>query len=351
MLKSLFGKKDPTLRDKRGKYGLGILIVCIIYGLIPQLTDSKYYVNLVAFMMVFGIMAVGLDIVAGYLGLGTLGHAGFMGATAYCAGILSARVGWGFIAVLLASLLFALVLSVMFAFLTTKLNGITFLMVNLALGQCVWGLAYRWSSLTGGDNGLGGIPRPEVFGYRFGTAEKFYYFLFFFFVLVVFFLYRLINSPYGLTLHGIRNSPKRMRALGFDVYKHRFIAYILSGTIAGLSGVMLAYYNQYLGPNVAHITTSSKAYLMVLMGGAGTLLGPIFGSALVVFLENFISTMTERWVMILGGLYVLCVMFTPRGIIGLAETINHKIKSRKFKRQALDCVLTPEDSAKGASEQ
>jgi len=329
-------------RSKAGKYGIGIVICCLIYALIPVITDSKYYINLAAYMMVFGIMALGLDILAGYLGLGTLGHAGFMGATAYCAGILASKVGWDFLPVFACSMLFALTLSVIFAVLTTKLDGITFLMVNLALGQCIWGLAYRASGLTGGDNGLGGIPRPILFGYKFGTATKFYYFLFVFFIIIVFLLYRLVNSPYGLTLKGIKNSPKRMRALGYNVYTHRFIAYVISASIAGLSGIMLAYYNQFLGPNTCHITTSSKCYLMVLMGGSGTLIGPIMGSALVVFLENFISTITERWVLILGALYVLCVMFTPRGIVGMYEDVKTMIKGKKAKAADAEAMAKKE---------
>ena len=325
---NIFGQNE-----RRGKYCRAMWVMMLIFSVFPLFTTGTYYINLVTNMMVFGIMAVGLDILAGYLGLGTLGHAAFFGAASYCAGVLSGRLALGFFPTLFLTMLVGFALSVLFAMMTTKISGISFMMVNLALCQVIWGVAYRWTSFTGGDNGLGGIPRPVIFGYTFTSPTSFYYLVFFFLAVVVFFLFRLVNSPYGLTLIGIRNSPKRMRALGFNVYWHRFIAYVFSGSVAALAGILMAYYNQFVSPQSIHVTTSSKVYLMVLVGGVSTLLGPVIGASLVVLLENYISTITQRWVMILGAMYVLCVMFSPQGIVGLINSTREMIRSRKFKSQ------------------
>jgi len=336
---TLFKGQKPGERSRRGKYGIGIFVVGVIFFLAPLVLDSPLYlgntflVHVGSFMMVFAIAAMGLDLLAGYLGLGSLGHAGFVGAAAYCYGILTSRFDWSIAPAFLVTMAFILVLSLLFALLTTRLAGITFLMVNLALGLVIFGVIWRWSSLTGGDNGLGGIPRPEIFGFLFNTPQRIYYFIFVFFAAVAFLLYRLTQSPFGLTLHGIRNSPKRMRALGYNVYRHRFIAYVLSGMVAGLAGFLLASLNNFIGPMLADVSESAKIFLMVLVGGSGTMLGPIIGAAMVVALENIIASYTDRWVTILGAMYVLCVMFTPQGAVGVVEQVQHKIRTIRFKRQ------------------
>ena len=337
MMTLLKGQKSGG-RSKRGKYGLGIFVVGILFFLAPLLLDyplflgNTFLVHVGSFMMVFAIAAMGLDLLAGYLGLGSLGHAGFVGAAAYCYGILTSRFDWSIIPAFFITMIFILVLSLLFALLTTRLAGITFLMVNLALGLVIFGVIWRWSSLTGGDNGLGGIPRPELLGFLFYTPQRIYYFIFAFFAGVSFLLYRLTQSPFGLTLHGIRNSPKRMRALGYNVYTHRFIAYVLSGVVAGLAGILLASLNNFIGPMLSHVSESAKIFLMVLVGGGGTILGPIVGASMVIAVENIVAGWTERWNMILGAMYVLCVMFMPNGVVGLVAQVRHKIQQMRFNK-------------------
>jgi len=325
-------------RDKRGKYGPSIFVVGLMFFLTPLVLGyplnlgNTFLIHVGSMMMIFAIVSMGLDLVVGYLGLGTLGHAGFVGAAAYCYGILASRFDWAFIPAFFITLLFAFALAFLFALLTTKLGGTTFLMVNLALGLVIWGVGLRWSSMTGGDNGLGGIPRPELFGFVFDTPHRIFYFIFFFFVVTAFLLYRLAHSPYGLTLRGIKNSPKRMRALGYNVYTHRFIAYVLSGVVAGLAGILLASLNNFIGPMLSHVSESAKIFLMVLVGGGGTILGPIVGASMVIAVENIVAGWTERWNMILGAMYVLCVMFMPNGVVGLVAQVRHKIQQMRFNK-------------------
>ncbi|MCL2587953.1 MAG: branched-chain amino acid ABC transporter permease [Oscillospiraceae bacterium] len=345
-----FLKPKAGERDKRGRYGPAIILACIAFATVPFFVDTlglgnPFHITIATIMMIFAVVAMGLDIVSGYLGLGTLGHAGLLGASAYFYGIVATRTGWAFLPVFFLTILFALGVAIIFAALTSKLSGITFLMVQLALGMVIWGMGFRMSSLTGGDNGLGGIPRPEIFGFTFDSGVLFYYFIFFFFVLIAFLLYKLVHSPFGLTLHGIRNSPKRMRALGYDVYKHKFIAFIISGVVAGVAGVLLASFNQFIGPNISHVSESAKIFLMVLVGGGGTILGPIVGSTIVVALENVVASYTERWVTILGAIYVLSVMFTPRGVVGLVAQIRHKLQSRRHRQETSSKAVASTDGS------
>lgn len=316
------------LKDKKK---LSFLLVIIFLILLPLMTESTYFINLLAFTLIFALLAMSLDLLVGYMGLASLGHAGFFGAAAYCAGIMNTRYDMGFVSSFFIALFFSFCLAVVFGFFTTRISGVTFLMVNLALGQVVWGLAYRWCSMTGGDNGLIGIKRPEILGIPFKTPDSFYYLLLFVFCIAGFLLYRLVNSPFGLTMRGIKHSSKRMKALGYNVFNHRYITYVISGTFAGIAGIMFAFFNQFISPMDTHIITSAKAFLMVLVGGAGTLFGPILGAALVVALENFISAYTARWVLILGILYIVTVMYSPGGMIEVAQKIKSTFRKQTYK--------------------
>ncbi|MGB9867094.1 MAG: branched-chain amino acid ABC transporter permease [Bacillota bacterium] len=301
-----------------------LAVAALFVAAFPLVANSRYLVNLLSLILIWSILAMSLDLLVGYMGLSSLGHAGFFGAAAYCAGIMSSRFHLSFTQAFAVSVVFSALLALLFGFLTTRTSGVTFSMVNLSLGMVIWGLAYRWCAVTGGDNGLTGIARPEIMGFRFGTPERYYYLVLGVFAVCATLLYLLVNSPFGLTMKGIKFSPRRMRALGFDVFKHRLIAYTISGTFAGVAGIMSAFFNQFVSPTDAHIITSSKALLMVLVGGAGTLFGPIVGASVIVLLENFISAYTERWVLIIGLLYVAVVMYSPDGVLGLADRLRKK---------------------------
>jgi len=190
-------------------------------------------------------------------------------------------------------------------------------MITLALGMVVWGLAFRWVSMTKGDNGIAGVPRPELgLPWSMAAPLPFFYVVLVAALLAWALLGLLVRSPFGLTLQGIRESESRMRALGYNVWLHKYLAFVLSGAFAGFAGVFWAYYNGFVSPVDVQLVTSVETLLMVALGGPGTLAGPALGAALIVFLKNFVSVYTKRWLLILGAVYIGVILFAPRGVLG-----------------------------------
>jgi branched-chain amino acid transport system permease protein len=199
--------------------------------------------------------------------------------------------------------------------LALRTTGIGFIMITLALGQLLWGLAYRWIDLTHGDNGLSASSRPAPFGLSLDSAVSFYYATLVVFLAVVVGIAVLTGSAFGASLRGTRDQPRRMTALGFNVWLIRFVAVVFSGFWSGVAGLLFCYYNQFVSPNVLALSSSAEALLMVISGGTGTLLGPVAGAALVVVMKNVASAYIERWNLVLGAIFVAIVLFMPEGLV------------------------------------
>jgi len=180
----------------------------------------------------------------------------------------------------------------------------------------VWGVVNRWISLTGGDNGISGIPQPALtwMGGMQGTVP-FYYIILVSFCAAAFLMFLLIRSPFGKTLVAIRDCESRMRVLGYNVWLHKYLALIIAGAFAGFAGSLYAYYNGFVNPNVADLAHCMKLVLMVSLGGAGTLVGPFLGASVITLLENVICIYTDRWVMVLALIYILTAKYAPRGVL------------------------------------
>jgi branched-chain amino acid transport system permease protein len=188
-------------------------------------------------------------------------------------------------------------------------------MITLALGEIIWGLAYRWISITGGDNGINLHGRPQPFGIEINTANSFYYttlvvFLVTFAAVAVF-----VRSPLGAALMGTRDQARRMNALGYHVWAIRFWACMFSGLLTAIAGILFVYYTQFISPQALDLTASAEVVLMVIAGGAGTLLGPIVGAALVIVVKSVVSGFIERWNMLLGAIFVAIVILMPEGLV------------------------------------
>lgn len=288
-----------------------------------------YFTHLLILALVYGIMAMSLDLLMGYTGLTSFGHAAYFGAAAYALGILSVRYHAHFAVAMLGGIVVAFLMAVIFGLLAMRATGVYFLIITLALGMGTWGLAYRWVSMTGGDNGLPGIQPPDLgLPWPMIDPRNLYYFILTFFALATFFLHRLVHSPFGLSLRGIRASEGRMLVLGYNTWLHKYATFIIAGTFSGLGGVLYALYNGFVSPADVHLTASAEGVLMVLLGGSGTLLGPVVGAGLVVFLRNLVSAYTQRWLLILGAVYVLTVMFAPRGVLGALQAVWVRVKAR-----------------------
>jgi branched-chain amino acid transport system permease protein len=253
-------------------------------------------------------------VLVGYGGLVSLGHAGLFAMAGY-AGALMLDAGHGHLVANLVAVLVTLASTAVFAVLALRATGIGFLMITLALGQIVWGIAYRWASLTNGDNGINVTTRPVPFGISLSSADAFYYATLLVFLICVATMAVFVRSPFGASLRGTRDQARRMNALGYNVWLIRFLAFMLSGFWSGISGILFIYYNQFISPQVSALTSSAEALLMVISGGTATLLGPIVGAGIVVIMKNVVSAYIERWNLVLGLIFIAIITFMPEGLV------------------------------------
>jgi branched-chain amino acid transport system permease protein len=194
------------------------------------------------------------------------------------------------------------------------------MLITLALSQVLWGIAFKWRSITRGDDGLPGIGRPEIgMGIDLKPDPHFYYFIVAISLVVFVALFILVNSPFGYTLRGIRESESRMKALGYNVWLYKYLAFVFAGTFAGISGVLWVYYNGFVNPSNLGVDRSVKGLLMLILGGSGSFFGPGVGAGIIVLLENIVSGLTERWSLVLGIVYVTVIMLFSEGISSIIK--------------------------------
>jgi branched-chain amino acid transport system permease protein len=288
---------------------------------------GPYAILLITQALVLGIVAMSVDLLLGYTGLPSLGQAAYLGIGAYLTAILATRYGfgldWSFWVVIVLATLAGAALAAVFGLFAIRASGVYFLMITLALGMCVWGLAYRWNSLTGGDNGINLPGRPE-FGLRLADDLTFFYVVLGFFVASLAALYLLVRSPFGRSLVGIREREARMRILGYNVWLHKYIAFVIAGAFGGLAGVLWAFLGGIVSPGDVILTTSVDVLLMVVLGGSGTLIGGAIGAAVVVFLRDYLATLVPWWQYVLGGVYVLTILYLPGGLMGIPDRIRRR---------------------------
>lgn len=291
---------------------LGLLVVAALPQVLP-----RFYVGLLTQFLIFGLLAMSLDLLVGYTGLPSLGHAAYFGMAAYTVAITSKRLTDNVWIDAGAGLLASVVTAAIFGVLALRTSGAYFLMATMALGQVLWGIAYRWRSLTGGDDGLPGINRPELgIPFSLWDTNNYFYVTLLLVLVATIVLMVIVHSPFGYALRGIRESESRMRVLGYNTWRYKYSAFVLAGFFAGLAGVLFVYFNSFVNPADLSVVLSAEALLMVILGGPGTLLGPLLGAGAIVFLRNVVSGYTERWQFILGAAYVLVVLFAPRGVVG-----------------------------------
>jgi branched-chain amino acid transport system permease protein len=294
----------------------GILALLLIFPFVA----APYPRSLMIEVLIFAIFAMSMDLLMGYTGLVSFGQAAFFGLGGYVAAYSGIHLSAN---LLLTLPLLVIVLSLtafVIGFFALRTSGIYFLMLTLAFAQMLFSLAIKWSDVTGGSDGLP-VERPYLgigdLTIRFGADANFYYLTLVLFVSTWWFLTRLVNSPFGHTLKGIHENEARMRALGYHTWHFKMSAFVIAGLLAGLAGMLLASFNRHANPETLYWTVSGQAIVMVLIGGAGSLIGPILGAALVHLLPSYASSYTERWQSILGLVFIAFVLFAPRGIYGL----------------------------------
>ena len=299
-----------------------ILIALALLATLPFWLTNTYYINVASQILYWAVFALGLNVLVGYAGLTSLGHAALFAFSAYAAAIaFNAGAGHTFSALIAIGL--TIIMAGVFATLALRATGIGFLMITLALGQILWGIAYRWASLTNGDNGINFKSRPMPFGFDLSSAHAFYSATLVVFVLAVASMAVFVRSPLGAALRGTRDQPRRMTALGYNVWLIRFTAFLFSGLWTAVAGLLFLYYNQFIGPQSADLQHSAEVLLMVISGGTATILGPIAGATIVILMKNIVSAYVERWNMVLGLIFVIIITFMPEGLVpGLRRLVR-----------------------------
>ena len=291
-----------------------LVVVLLLLATVPLWVGGTYYVNISSQILFYAIFALGVNVLAGYAGLVSLGHAGLFGIAAY-SGARIMNDGYGHVVVVTGALGVTLLAAAVFAVLALRGTGLGFVMITVALGQIVWGVAYRWISLTNGDNGINIQGRPSPLGLSLASPAGFYWATLAVFLLALATMWVFVGSPFGASVRGTRDQPRRMNALGYHVWMIRFLAFLFSGFWSGVAGLLYLYYNQFVSPQAVALTASAEALLMVIAGGTGTLLGPIVGAGLVVVMKNVASAYIERWNFVLGAIFVAIVVFMPDGLV------------------------------------
>jgi branched-chain amino acid transport system permease protein len=308
----------PQARERVRPLSIAVVVCALVcVAVLPALLFSGYSLDVVTEIMIFAIAALSLNLILGYGGMVSFGHAALFGLSAYATVIVSMRFEvspWiGLACGVLASTIAAAAIG---AF-CVRLGGVGFFMMSLAFAQLLNSAAVKWRPVTGGSDGVGGLLRPFLFGFDLTEPTAMYVFTLMSLLAALLATWRIITSPFGHALVGTRESSHRMSAIGYDTQRIRLVGFVLSGALAGLSGGLYAFFNGFVSPDALSFGMSGMILLMVVLGGKGSLVGPVVGAALFLLVKNVVSSHTSHWLLIVGSIFVACVMFCPDGIMGL----------------------------------
>jgi branched-chain amino acid transport system permease protein len=291
-----------------------VIVAVVLLALLAAVpfTFPGYPTTIASEVLIFATLAMSIDILAGFAGRTPLCHGAIFGVSTYVVlYYVTVADGNPWIGVALG-VAAATATAMIFALLAVRTSGVYFLLLTLALGMIVWGVCLRWTSVTGGENGLRGTVRPQWLG----DHASLYWFVLAVAAVMTFAMWRFVSSPFGLTLKGIRESEARMRTLGYNVPLHLFIGFTVSGFFAGLAGALYAFFNSFVSPSTVALAQSVEGLLMAIVGGVGTLFGGLIGAALIIGLENVVSAYTERWSLVLGLMFIFTMILAPEGVLG-----------------------------------
>jgi branched-chain amino acid transport system permease protein len=305
--------KDLVATIRRHRVAAVLLFLMVFPLLMP-------YEALAVNILVFGLFAVGFNLLFGYTGLLSFGHATFLGVGSYLTGIAMVHGGWPWGAALLAGVAASALAGLVIGFLAIRTRGIYFSMVTLALGQIVYYAFYKAEHWTGGENGLRGIqvPAMEVFGWRLDFIDPTtkYYVILVFVAAALWFVSRLLNSPFGAVMEAVRENEQRAAACGYDVARTKLLVFVISAAICGLAGALRALHLSVVPIDSLHYLLSGQAVIMCLLGGMGTFFGPFIGAGVFLTLEDVVTTLTQHWMAVVGAVFMVFVLFFPAGIWG-----------------------------------
>ena len=297
---------------------LAVFLLAVPYVL------TEYPKTLVTEILIFGLFAMSIDILAGFAGRTSLGHGAIFGTAAYIVAYTVATAGGNPWLGVVLGISGATLLAALFGALAVRTSGVYFLLLTLALGMVVWGGVYRWTSVTGAENGIRGVVRPDLIK----DPVVYYYFVLATVALMLLAIVRFVRSPFGQALRGIKESATRMRTLGYNVPLMLAISFTISGFFAGVAGVLAVFLNNFISPNSVALTQSTQGLLMVILGGVGTVWGGFVGAATIILLQNLFSFYTERWASILGLIFIVTMLFAPEGLLGKGRLLAQRLFKR-----------------------
>lgn len=286
---------------------------------------GPYALGLATEVLIFAIFAMSLNLLVGFTGLFSFGHAAFFGIGAYTVVILDAQFGISPWIGLIGGVSLAVVAAAVIGRLSVRVGGIAFLLLTMAFAQLVYSVSLRWRDVTGGSDGLSAVQSPGILNFSLADRVVNYYFTLAIFVACFTALHRILTSQLGHSFLGVRENEPRMRAIGFDVERVKLQSFVIAGAFAGLAGGLYAFYNAFVSSDALHWSLSGDALIMVILGGVGTLAGPVVGAALFLLAKNFISSYSDYWMLAIGVIFVACVMFFRDGIYG---TLRNKLVGR-----------------------
>ena len=295
-------------------------IAAALLLLAPQVL-GLFWTGLLIQIFVFGLFALSVDLLVGHTGILPMGHAAFFAVAAYTAAILEVRQGAAFLPAAAAAILAAAAFGAVFG-VAVRTAGVYFILVTLAMGHVVWGVLMRWTNVTGGENGISNVPLPTLGPIRFTSLSTYYYLALAVAALCALGYRVLVRSPFGLALHGIRESESRMRGLGYHTRAHKYAAFVLSAVLAGVAGVLYAHWNRFVSPATANFQVSAEVVLIVCLGGPRTVLGPFIGAAVILAIRSYLSGYLVQWMMLMGAVFIATVLWAPDGIMGLAARLR-----------------------------
>ncbi len=304
------------------------LLLLLVFIAAPPFLPP-YLRTMLTQILIFGLFAMSLNLLFGYTGLFSLGHAAFFGVGAYTAGILVTRLDvTNFGLLLLAGIVAATAVAALFGLIALRVRAVYFLFVTLALGELLAAIALKATRLTGGSNGLFGIPYPDFMAPFQLNAVSFYYLALLVTAVSLFILYRLVHSPFGLALQGIRDDELRMSHLGYNPWLFKYIAFVLAGLFAGVAGVLFAWFGGTVVPSFLAAAMSALVTLMVIIGSSRLFWGPLLGTAVILFLQYYVSIwIPEWWTLVLGLVFVLTVMALPGGLGVHLQRLWHNVRN------------------------
>ena len=318
----MIGKKGVSIFGQayRNMPALLVLVLIVFLFLLPQLV-GKYVMYMTMHILILSVFALGFNLLLGYTGLLSFGQAGFYACGAYgCAKLLLMMPS--LLPGIICGILFAGVTALILGFLCIRHTRIYFAMLTLCFGMMIYSLAWKWRSVTGGDDGLVAIPRapleiPGILSIDMSSMGNYYYFVLIVCLLAIGLFYRIVNSPFGLTLQGIRDSESRIAFTGISVKNYRLIAFIIAGLYAGLAGALLPPLENTVTPPLAHWTHSAEPIMATLLGGIHTFAGPIVGAFVFYVIKDIIVRFTEYWLICLGAIVLALVMGLPGGVVSI----------------------------------